>query len=46
MNLNQQNLFGLLTANYEQYMITNDAMIPTLIVNPIESKYGTSFLFG
>lgn len=37
MNLNQQNLFGLLTANYEQYIITNDAMIPTLIVNPLSS---------
>lgn len=46
MNLNKNNLFGVLTANYEQYIITNDAKIPTLIVNPIESKYGTSFLFG
>lgn len=39
MNLNQQNIFGLLTANYEQYIITNDAMIPTLIVNPLSSAY-------
>ncbi|HRO76482.1 MAG TPA: universal stress protein [Crocinitomicaceae bacterium] len=46
MNLNQQNLFGLLTANYEQYIITNDAEIPTLIVNPIEAKYGRSVLFS
>lgn len=42
MNLNQNNLFGLLSANYEQYIITNDAEIPTLIVNPIESQYGRS----
>lgn len=46
MNLNQQSVFGILSANYEQYIITNDAKIPTLIVNPIESKYGTSFLMG
>lgn len=51
MNLNQQNLFGLLTSNYEQYIITNDAMIPTLIVNPLGGNddkfrspdYGYSF---
>lgn len=46
MNLNKNNLFGVLTANYEQYIITNDAKIPTLIVNPIESKYGASFMFS
>lgn len=36
MNLQKNNLFNLIGANYEQYMITNDALIPTLIVNPIE----------
>lgn len=46
MNLNRNNLLGVITANYEQYIITNDAQIPTLIVNPIESKYGSSVLFG
>ncbi|MFN5415663.1 MAG: universal stress protein [Flavobacteriia bacterium] len=46
MNLNRNNLFGVITANYEQYIITNDAQIPTLIVNPIESPYGSSVLFG
>jgi nucleotide-binding universal stress UspA family protein len=46
MNLNQNNIFGLLTSNYEQYIITNDAKIPTLIVNPIESQYGKSILFS
>lgn len=46
MNLNRNNLFGAITANYEQYIITNDAQIPTLIVNPIESPYGGSFLAG
>ena len=46
MNLNRNNLFGVITANYEQYIITNDAQIPTLIVNPIESPYGSSILAG
>lgn len=46
MNMNRNNLFGVITANYEQYIITNDAQIPTLIVNPIESPYGSSVLFG
>ena len=45
MNLNKNNMLGLLTASYEQYIITNDAKIPTLIVNPVESPYGTSFMF-
>lgn len=46
MNLNRNNLFGVITANYEQYILTNDAQIPTLIVNPIESPYGSSMLVG
>jgi len=46
MNLNRNNLLGVITANYEQYIITNDAQIPTLIVNPIENPYGSSVLFG
>jgi nucleotide-binding universal stress UspA family protein len=36
MNLNRNNLFGVLTATHEEYIITNDAHIPALIVNPIE----------
>jgi nucleotide-binding universal stress UspA family protein len=46
MNLNRNNLLGVITANYEQYIITNDAQIPSLIINPIESPYGSSVLFG
>ncbi|TNE55492.1 MAG: hypothetical protein EP338_04280 [Bacteroidetes bacterium] len=46
MNLNRNNLLGVITANYEQYILTNDAQVPTLIVNPIESPYGQSVLFG
>lgn len=46
MNLNKNNLFGVITANYEQYIITNDAQIATLVVNPVDSPYGVSVLFG
>jgi nucleotide-binding universal stress UspA family protein len=43
MNLNKNNLLGVITANYEKYIITNDAKIPTLIVNTIE---GLSSVFN
>jgi nucleotide-binding universal stress UspA family protein len=45
MNLQRNNLFSALTSNHEQYIITNDALIPTLIVNPIHlgSDYSNMF---
>ncbi len=47
MNMNKNNsLFGNLTSNDEQFLITNDAQIPVLIINPLDSPYGTSFMFG
>lgn len=46
MNLNRNNLLGTITASHEQYILTNDAQIPTLIVNPVEGKYGSSVLFS
>lgn len=46
MNLNKNSLFGALTANYEQYIINNDAKIATLIVNPMDTPYGKSVLFS
>lgn len=45
MNQNKSNLLGF-ASNYEQYIITNDAKIPTLIVNPMETPYGSSILFA
>jgi nucleotide-binding universal stress UspA family protein len=36
MNLNKNNVLGVLSANHEEYIITNDAKIPALIMNPIE----------
>tara|TARA_B100001059_G_C17808743_1_gene570864 strand:+ start:1324 stop:2151 length:828 start_codon:yes stop_codon:yes gene_type:complete len=48
MNLNKNNFLNAITANYEQYIITNDALIPALIVNPVynEGGYGQSILFS
>lgn len=46
MNLNRTSILGVFTPNYEQYIITNDAQIPTLIVNPVENPYGGSVLFS
>ena len=45
MNLNRSNFLSALTTNYEQYIITNDALIPTLIVNPIQigNEHGNMF---
>ena len=36
MNLNKSNMLGVLTAKHEEYIITNDAKIPVMIMNPIE----------
>ena len=45
MNLNRQGILGVFTTSYEQAIITNDALIPTLILNPVETKeiYGAWF---
>lgn len=41
MNLNKMRMFGSLSSNHEEYIMTNEAQIPTLIMNPIEGV--TSF---
>jgi hypothetical protein len=48
MNLHRGGILTSLGANYEQYIITNDAKIPALIVNPIDlsGNYGQSILFS
>ena len=48
MNLSNSGLFTLLSSNYEQYIITNDALIPALILNPIEtlSESDTTSIFA
>lgn len=39
MNLNKNSVLGVLASTHEEYMITNDAQIPTLIMNPIEGSF-------
>jgi nucleotide-binding universal stress UspA family protein len=49
MNLNRSSFLNAITANYEQYIITNDALIPSLILNPIDtasSKGGSFTMFS
>lgn len=46
MNLNKNSLLGVLTSNHEEYIITNDAQIPTLIMNPIEGSFTFSADFN
>jgi nucleotide-binding universal stress UspA family protein len=46
MNLNKGSFLGSIGSNYEQYIITNDAKIPALVVNPIDTPYGQSVLFS
>ncbi|NDB34074.1 MAG: universal stress protein [Flavobacteriia bacterium] len=38
MNLNRSSFLGIFNANYEQQIITNDALIPVLILNPIQTQ--------
>lgn len=46
MNLNKNSILGTIGANSEQYVITNEAQIPTLVINPIDSPYGSSVMYG
>jgi len=46
MNLNKNSLFGAMMANHEEFVITNDAQIPTLIMNPIEGSLSFSADFN
>jgi nucleotide-binding universal stress UspA family protein len=45
MNLQKNQLLGLFGSNHEQYMITNDAKIPVLIVNPIDATNAYQTIF-
>ncbi len=45
MNLQKNQIFGAITGNHEQYMITNDAKIPVLMVNPINATNGYQVIF-
>lgn len=45
MNLARGNIFGVLGVPYEQEIITNEAMIPVMLLNPRESKSGGGWSF-
>lgn len=46
MNLQRGGILSTFGANYEQYIITNDAKIPILIMNPIEGSMSFSSDFN
>ena len=45
MNLAKGNIFGVLGVPYEQEIITNEAMIPVMLMNPRESAGGGGWSF-
>ena len=45
MNLQKNQLLGMFGSNHEQYMITNEAQIPVLIVNPIDATNSYQTIF-
>ena len=45
MNLAKGNIFGVLGVPYEQELITNEAMIPVMLLNPRESGGGGGWSF-
>jgi len=45
MNLARGNIFGVLGVPYEQEVITNEAMIPVMLLNPRESPGGGGWSF-
>lgn len=45
MNLSQGNIFGVLGVPYEQEVITNEAQIPVMCMNPRETAMGGGWTF-
>lgn len=45
MNLARGNIFGVLGVPYEQEIITNEAMIPVMLLNPREAQGGGGWSF-
>jgi len=46
MNLNKNNVLGALSSSHEEYIITNDALVPVLLMNPIEGSFSFSADFN
>lgn len=45
MNVSKNGIIGILGNSYEQVLMTNEAQIPVLIVNPFESKVGGGAMY-
>jgi len=45
MNLQQGNIFGVLGVPYEQEVITNEAQIPVMLMNPRNTGTGGGWSF-
>jgi hypothetical protein len=45
MNLAQGNIFGVLGVPYEQEVITNEAQLPVMLMNPRETSTGGGWTF-
>lgn len=45
MNMAENSLLGMLGSSYEQEMITNEANIPVMMVNPVSASVSGSVLF-
>lgn len=43
MNLNKNNVFGVISANHELTLLNNEEKIPTLVMNPIEGLVFISY---
>lgn len=46
MNLNKNNLLGVITASHEVGLLNNEAQIPSLIMNPIEGMFALAVDFN
>lgn len=46
MNLQKNQLFGSLTGKHEQVMITNEAKVPVLMVNPVTKSNSVQYYFA
>lgn len=46
MNLHEKSLMGIIGQSYEQQIITNEAQIPVLIMNPIETRVIRNSVFA
>lgn len=46
MNLHEKSLMGMIGQSYEQQIITNEAQIPVLVMNPIETRVIRNSVFA